>query len=326
MASPIRSASAHASTPDARLTRDSERAPRPAPRPEFGLTDMMLVLMALLWGVNYSFVKYGTSVLDPLVFNSIRVTMAALCLLLVAQLAMRSLDVAQWPSRRHALVLVALGVFGNGVYQVLFVEGIARTRAGDAALLVAASPAFMAILGRLRGTERISLRGVLGIAFSIAGIGLVVLNSSGAAATRQATLVGDAFILVGSVCWAIYTVLLQPHTHRVNGVQLSALTMTGGTLFLLIVAAPALLATPWARVPGAAWGAIAFSGFIALVIGYLLWYRGVRVIGPTRTAMYSNLQPVFAVLAAWIALSETPTAWQGLGAASIMTGILLTRA
>ncbi len=68
-----------------------------------------------------------------------------------------------------------------------------------------------------------------------------------------------------------------------------------------------------------------YSGIGALVIAYIFWYRGVRLIGPTRTAMYSNLQPVIAVIVAWIVLGELPTLWQGVGAASIMSGLLLTR-
>jgi drug/metabolite transporter (DMT)-like permease len=101
--------------------------------------------------------------------------------------------------------------------------------------------------------------------------------------------------------------------------------MVGGSASLLLVAWPAVLATPWRDAPAAAWGAMAYSGIGALVIAYLFWYRGVRIIGPTRTAMYSNLQPVFAVLTAWMVLGEVPTLWQGVGAASIMSGLLLTR-
>jgi drug/metabolite transporter (DMT)-like permease len=61
------------------------------------------------------------------------------------------------------------------------------------------------------------------------------------------------------------------------------------------------------------------------VIAYLFWYHGVRVLGPTRTAMYSNLQPVFAVAFAWLLLGEAITGWQVAGAISIVTGLVLTR-
>ena len=75
----------------------------------------------------------------------------------------------------------------------------------------------------------------------------------------------------------------------------------------------------------AGWGAIAYSGLLALVVAYLFWYRGVRTLGPTRTATYANLQPVIALLVAWLWLAEVPTAAQLVGVVVILGGVLLTR-
>ena len=312
---------------DARLTRSENDLPQARARPDFGLTDVSLLLMALIWGVNYTSVKYGTSVIEPLAFNGVRVTLAAVALVLVAQLAARvfSVEPEGWPRARDAIVLVSLGTLGNGVYQILFVEGIARTRAGDAALLISASPAFIAIIGRLRGSEHVATRGIIGIALSILGMGLVVIGTTNEGGGHRATLLGDSLLLISALCWSVYTVYLQPYTHRIGGIHLSALTMVGGMVPLLAVAAPAMLATNWARVSPLAWGSVAYSGLFALVIAYLFWYAGVRVLGPTRTAMYSNLQPVFAVAVAWLVLGEAITGWQVAGAISIITGLLLTR-
>jgi drug/metabolite transporter (DMT)-like permease len=296
----------------------TEHPPAPVPGRGVWLTDASLFLMALIWGVNFVVVKFATGVLPPLPFNAVRVSLAALTLVLIG--ALRS---QPWPNRKTTLALLGLGVLGNGVYQMLFINGVARTRAGDAALLIAATPAFIALLGRVRGVERIGGKGWVGIVLSIVGIGLV----SGAAALAQTSsaLVGDLLILCGALCWAIYTVLLKPYMNDVDGVKLSALTMVGGALALDLFASRAVVATDWAAAPPAAYGALLFSGLGALVVAYLLWYRGVRIIGPTRTAMYSNLQPVFAVLVAWAVLGELPTVWQGVGAASIMSGLVLAR-
>jgi drug/metabolite transporter (DMT)-like permease len=111
----------------------------------------------------------------------------------------------------------------------------------------------------------------------------------------------------------------------VKGFQLSALTMVGGAVPLALVAAPALAATSWGVLPTLGWLAVFYSGVGSLVVAYYFWYRGVRVLGPTRTAMYSNLQPAIAILVAWLLLGETPTAWQGIGAVCIMSGLILTR-
>jgi drug/metabolite transporter (DMT)-like permease len=292
---------------------------RAASRPGVWLTDATLIAMAVIWGVNFSVVKFGTSLVDPLAYNGVRVALAAALLSAIVLLGSTPL-----PSRKTMLALMGLGVLGNGVYQLLFVEGIAHAKASDAALVIAASPAFIAIIGRIRGVERVSRRGALGIALSITGIGLVALSTAETADSR-ASLVGDLLVLIGSLAWAVYTVLLKPYTERVSGMQLSALTMTGGALSLLVVATPAIIHAPWRTMPPLGWSALLYSGVFALVIAYYFWYRGVRVIGPTRTAMYSNLQPVVGVLMAWVLLHETPTAWQLIGAVSIMSGLLLTR-
>ena len=288
-------------------------------RPGVWLTDISLVLMALIWGVNFSVVKFGTTLVGPLAYNGLRVMLAAVVLMTIVAASKTPL-----PSRRDIVALLALGVLGNGIYQFFFVEGISRTRASDAAIVVAASPAFIAIIGRLRGVERASPRRVMGILLSIAGIALVVFATTRADDGRS-SLAGDLLVLAGSLSWATYTVLLKPYTEHVSGIQVSAFTMAGGAVPLFLVALPAIVHASWSTVPALGWGALFYSAIFALVIAYLFWYRGVRVIGPTRTAMYSNVQPVIAVIVAWVVLSETPTGWQGIGMACIMTGLLLTR-
>lgn len=275
--------------------------------------------MAVIWGVNFSVVKYGVGQISPLAYNGLRVAIAAVALLAVAALAVRE----PWPARRDVLRLLGLGVLGNCVYQIFFIEGIERTGAGTASLILAASPAVIAVMGRVRGSEQITRRGAAGIVLSIAGVGLVMLGTGTAAG--QGSLTGDLLLFVGCVVWALFTVLLVPYTQRVDGVQLSALTMLGGALPMALVAAPELARVAWRDVTPGGWGAVAYSSLAALVVAYLIWYRGVRVIGPTRTALFGNLQPFIALLVAWLWFKEVPTAVQGVGAAAITAGILLTR-
>lgn len=276
--------------------------------------------MALIWGANYVSVKFGTQVVAPLAFNGTRVAIAAVVLLAIVA-ASRGV----WPSRRDCWHLLLLGVLGNGLYQVLFVEGVAYSRAGDAALLLAVAPAFIALIGRIRGVERVGARGIVGIALSIAGIGLVAYGAPQNGAQHHATLWGDLFCLGGAFCWSLYTVLLQPYTKRIDGLTLSAVTMAGGAVPLLAVASPQIAATAWRHLPPLGWGALAYSSLLALVVAYLFWYHGVKVIGPTRTAMYANLQPVVAVIVAWIAFGDVLSPIQVAGAVAIMGGLVLTR-
>ena len=288
-------------------------------RPGVSLTDLLLLLMALIWGVNFSVVKYGTQLVDPLAYNGVRITLAAVALVAIVYALGE-----KWPSPRDIVVALGLGSIGNGFYQIFFVEGVARTRAGDAALVIAATPALIALLSHVLGHERIRRRGAAGIALSMIGMALVVIGGT-SSSQGGATIFGDLLVLGGTVCWAIFAVAFAPLSKRLSGIPLSALTMVGGAIAMLAVSIPAIARTHWRAMPALGWAAIIYSGIGALVIAYLFWYRGVKVLGSTRTAMYSNLQPIFALLFAWFTLGEVPTGWQAIGATSIMTGLVLTR-
>src|SRR5665213_827690 len=268
----------------------------------FGTTDVLLLLMATIWGVNYSVVKYAGHAFGDLAFTWMRVLFATIVLLVAVLLQRKAL-----PRRSDVLRLLALGVIGNGLYQLLFVFGVGRTRVGSAALILAAAPAFIALLGVARGTDHVSRRGWSGIVLSITGVGVVMLGSTTGGAVQGASMLGVLLVFIGVVCWSFYTVGLQSLTHRVDAVQLSALTMVGGMI-------PLAFARPQAM-----------SSVISMGIAYLFWYRGIRVLGPTRTSVYGNLQPIVAILTGWVALGEVPTIWQMAGTVAIIGGIFLTR-
>jgi drug/metabolite transporter (DMT)-like permease len=284
------------------------------------LTEFGLLLMALIWGLNFAVLKYGTTVLEPIAYNAIRMTVGTVVLLALAMV------LAPMPSRGDILRLMLLGVLGHGVYQGLFINGLSMTRAGTAALVVAASPAVIAIVGRAYGVERITTRAVLGIGLSFVGIAIVVLGSaanSGGTGTHR--VLGDLLILGSVVAWAFYTTFLRSFTSRIEGVQIAGWTLLGGTLPILLVALPALSRSDIGAITPLTWGAVLYSGVGALGLAYLFWYRGVRVIGSTKTAMYAQLQPAIALIAAWPLLGERPTLWQIAGSVGVMSGLLLTR-
>ncbi len=287
----------------------------------FGATDLLMFTMALIWAINFSVVKYATQVFDPMVFVTLRVFASGVLLALVMLLKERPrLSRGTW------IRLLLLGVAGHGLYQLCFVGGLARTRAGNAALIVAAAPAFIAITSGLRGLERVRKVTFAGIALSIAGVGLVVIGSSPAAAGGKSTMLGTILVFGGVLCWTVFTIGLQPFTRAVSATQIAGITILGGVVPLLLVTMPNLVRTNWGAVGAGGWLALFYSSVISMVVGYYLWYHGLKVLGATRTAVYTNLQPIIALGVAWIFLSEIPTAWQMIGAATIVSGIFLTRA
>jgi drug/metabolite transporter (DMT)-like permease len=227
-------------------------------------------------------------------------------------------------AKQDAVRLVVLGMLGNGIYQVFFILGQARSRVATTVLMLSAGPALAAMLGRIRGTETLSGQAWNGIALQLVGVSCVVLGAAGATGGRD-SLLGSALVFASSVSWAFFSVMVQPLTKRVHGLQVGAYTMLGGGLVSLLVAIPVMATVDWLNVSAGVWWAMAYSTIGAMVIAYLFWYQGVKTLGPTHTSMYSNMQPLLAMGFAWLSLGESPTKWQLAGATFIMTGLLIAR-
>lgn len=290
------------------------------PQASFGSTDWLLLLMTIIWGSNFTAIKYSLEDLLPLSFNALRFTIASIAMLLMALASGTNFKISRGDGKK----LFALGLLGNTFYQTLFITGMAHTRAGNAALLLATTPLFTAILGRIRKHEYFTARGVTGLLLAFTGIVLIVISGRGEVSLRE-TLLGDGLLLATTICWSLYTVGSNRLVHAYGTMKATTIMMTSGTPLLLLVCAPSLIEQDWARVRPLAWAGLVYSGLFAIAVAYLIWNHGVRKIGATRTAVYSNITPIVALLVAWIALGESPTAGQVAGAVVIFAAIYLVR-
>jgi drug/metabolite transporter (DMT)-like permease len=298
---------------------DAKPSAAAPPRTGFTGTDGLLALMTLIWGVNYIVIKAAFAVFSPLSFNAVRFLLAA-----VTVAAFAWATGARRPTARQLVRLSVVGVLGNTLYQLCYIEGMARTRAGNAALIMAAVPVLTAVSSHLLGHERLRVRDVLGLLLSTAGIAVLVLGS-GASVGLAGPLRGDLLMLLAVIFWTAYTMLAKPLVDSVGPTVTTAWTMCLGAIPLLAICAPAALAQRWSAVTPAAWLGAVFSSIGSLVVAYLIWYRGVERLGATRTAFYSNFSPVVTLAAAWPLLGEVPTLWQMLGAAGIFGSLALIR-
>jgi drug/metabolite transporter (DMT)-like permease len=287
--------------------------------PGLTVTDGLLGLMTLIWGVNYVVIKAAFAVFSPLSFNAVRFSLAVVAVALFA----RAVGARRPPASALARLAV-LGVVGNTLYQLAYIEGMARTRAGNAALIMAAVPVLTAVASHAIGHERLRWRDVAGLALSSAGLAAIVLGS-GAGPGLSGSLTGDLLMVVAVVFWTIYTIGAKPLVDTLGPTVTTAWTMGLGAIPLLVLCAPAAVAQRWGAVTPAAWIGAVFSSLGSLVAAYLIWYRGVERLGSTRTAFYSNFTPVIALLSAWPLLGEEPTLWQLVGAAGIFGALALIR-
>jgi drug/metabolite transporter (DMT)-like permease len=295
--------------------------------------DVFLVLMVVVWGLNYSALKRAFQEIPPPVFNTLRLVIASSVFLMAIRIARKRAAASRSPlasvfytpqelTRRDRWDLVWLGLVGHLAYQLCFVNGLARTTASNGALIFGATPVVVALLSAALGRERVGRLHWIGAALSAAGIYFVVGHGATLGST---TFGGDLLIGLGVICWAAYTIGGMRLMARHSPLFVTGMTMAIGTIPYAIWASPRFAEVNWAAVTPTVWGLLLFGSLGAFCFSYLVWYAAVKQLGPARTSIYSNAIPIVAMVFAALWLGEPITGIKMLGALAVITGVVLTR-
>lgn len=283
--------------------------------------ELLMFFIVFTWGINYAIVKNTLRQMQPLAFNGLRFILASSVLLFAAK--MRGIDMRlTWPEAR---LYCALGFIVTAVYQVLFIEGLARTTAGNASLIVATSPVIIALAGHFMGRERLRLHSALGVFLAFAGLYFVITGKQNSANGASPTLLGDVLSIFAACIWASYTFVSQSIFKGRSTLKVTAYSISFGTIPLLLWCSPSLYAQSWSRVDGFGWIGLIYSGLLSIALSQLLWNYCVAQIGPARTSIFSNFVPIVAMLTGVFFLKEKISVLQATGTLATLSGIALAR-
>ncbi len=287
------------------------------------VTHASLLLTAMLWGGNFTAMRVMLDKLEPLDVVFVRGFGAALFFGLVLLLTGHPLLAMP---RRDLLRLILIGFLGVTVVVLAVTFGQDRLTASLASLIVTSNPIHTTIISRIVLGESLGPSKIAGIGIAFIGLLIVVLfGSANAAPLGVKELSGVLILAIGPFSWAIYTVLSKPYLATYPSVHIAAYTTIFGALpFMLLPLTSGGMLTRIGGMDQRGWLAALFATLISFVLAYILWYRGLRVLTPSQTAVYIYLVPVFGLLFSWAVLGERPTLFLLLGGATILCGVILT--
>ncbi len=279
--------------------------------------DWLLLLLTLIWGSNFSVVKFALSEIPPLSFTALRLVVASGLFLVVMTASGH-----RPPPRRDLGVLLGLAFTGHLLYQLCFMTGLARTSVSNSALIIGSGPIAMALLSVAVGHERLTRWHWIGTILSLYGLWLVVGRPASAGGE---SLLGDLLMVGAVLCWSVYTVGARPLLTRRSPMVVTGYSLVLGTLMFVPFGVADLVRLDWSAVSVGAWAGLVYSAVFALCVAYLIWYMGVQRIGSARTGVYANMVPVVAIVFATLWLGEPLGLRKLTGAAAILAGVALTK-
>ncbi|MDE0370811.1 MAG: DMT family transporter [bacterium] len=266
----------------------------------------------LIWSFSYPVARVGLRHFDPFHLSGLRLVAAALALSVIALPRRVGL-----PERGDRLRVVIAGLVGMTFYLAILYVGLQVVEAASAAILIALTPIFVALLSGPMIGERLTAWGWSGLLLACAGAALVILGQGGGLDLGISSLL----LLVAALAHALYNVLAKSLVARYTPLQVATWSMWVGAVTSL----PLLLSAP-GRVAGAPWDALLsfiFLGVCGSALGFVLWARA--MVGAPAAVVSSALYatPPLSALIGWLLLDERPTIWVVVGGIVVLGAVTM---
>jgi drug/metabolite transporter (DMT)-like permease len=279
-----------------------------------------LLLVMLLWASNVILGRLIAGVWSPFALSVWRWGLALLILLPIAGPALRR----HWSViRRHARLIMLLGLLSVGLFNTLLYVALNYTTAINVALMNSTTPIAILLLSRILIGTRMAPRVIVGVSLGLVGAAIIVTRGDPSTLLQLRFNIGDLIQSVAVLIWALYSVLLQRHPVPLPPLVLQlAMTAVGVPVLCLIFLA---MPSHGVELPRH-WSDGLMLAYLALGVSLgstLLWNTSIARVGARVAGFFNYLTPPIVAVLSVLILDEHLRPFHGVGFVLILCGILL---
>jgi drug/metabolite transporter (DMT)-like permease len=271
-----------------------------------------LVALAAIWSLSMVFVRVLAEPLGPVWIATLRMLIAGVALCAFFAIVGYRADV-----RAHWRAYLFVGAINSAAPFVLFAWAAQTLPASYLVVLNTAAPMFTALLAALVLGE--PLGAAKGGGLVVGAIGVALVSGAGPLAPTPAVLAAVAASLAGALCYAIAGLWLKRHGAGLEPQAMAGWSQLFAGAAMLPIALPFPIPgpmTPWG------WANLAALALLCSAVAYLLYFRLIRDIGPTRAMTVTFLMPALGMLWGVLFLDERVTTAMLAGAALVVAGTI----
>ena len=257
-------------------------------------TPAELLLLGAIWGGSFLFMRVAAKPFGAFVLVDIRLALGALVMLPFLWRDRAAFTRRIWPK------LALIGLVNSAIPFLLFAWAAQYAPAAVGAICNAMTVLFAALVAFLFFGEKIGMRRALALLTGFAGVVLLATSKVGGLSVGWAVLAGASAALL----YGVGLNLVRRHM-----AHLPPAASAGSTLGCSAILLAPFAATHWptASISAAAWFSAIALGVLCTGLAFLMYYRLIQRIGPTRTAVVTYLVPLFGAAFAWLFLDEPVT-------------------
>jgi drug/metabolite transporter (DMT)-like permease len=274
------------------------------------------VLLALLWGSSFLFMREGAQAFGAFATAWVRVTLAALMLTPVL-IWRKELPVLHAHWRPAALS----GLLNSGLPFACYAYALMHITTGMSSILNATTPLFGALIAWVWLGDKLNATRTLGLALGFTGVVLLASDVPGGISFQAGgSGLAIAACLLATFCYGIAGSFTKRYLQNVPSIVSTTGSLWGASIGLAI---PALLTWPSEMPTLHAWAALGIAGLFCTALAYVLYFRLMTRTGPARAMTVTYLIPVFANFFGVVFLDEVVTHWMMGCAVVIVMGTAL---
>lgn len=278
----------------------------------------LLFLVMLFWGFNVSAVKTLVTYFDPLSLTAIRVFVAGITVLIMAYF----MNIFRLPTKQELLTIGYLGIFNVIAHHVFLSLGLKYTSGVNAGLILGSGPLITMMLSILILHDKITRLRIGG--FILGFIGIVITSIFGTGGLTMLSM-GDLMVFISILTQAFSFILISKLNPNFDPRLLTGYMLVSGSIIIFIIG---LLyegnISQFANLFSWKLGSIfLFSAIFCTAFGHMTYNYAIKKVGPAESAIFINLNTLFALLGATVFLGDPILKHHIIGLILIIIGIFL---
>ena len=231
--------------------------------------------------------------------------------------------ISEWDIlKKNILYLFITSLLGITIFNTIIYFAAHTTTAINLSLISITFPVFIVILSRIFLSELITKNKGIGIILVVSGVVLLISKGDFSILLNISFAIGDVWMLVASLTFAIYTILLKRKPKKLSIWAFQLSTFILGLIFLFPFFIWEQVTTPSVEYDIKAVCSILYVGIFASLSAFVLWNKAIMAIGPTKAGMIYYTLPIFSGFLAYLFLKEDISILHFYCVLLIVSGIL----
>ncbi|PKR77836.1 EamA family transporter [Halalkalibacillus sediminis] len=278
----------------------------------------LLLIVMLMWGLNVSALKVLVDAIDPILLTSVRVFTAGVAVLILCAF----MGIFRLPMKHEWLIIFYLSIFNVILHHTFIAVGLERTSGVNAALILGLMPLVTVVMALIILRQRVTVVRVIG--FILGFVGVAITTLTGAEGLAGVSL-GDLIVFLGVVVQGFSFVLISKLKPTFDPRLITGYLLVFGSLFIFGLSM--ILGSELKEINQLFdWklgSVFLFSAILATAFGHMTYNFAIKKVGPAESAIFINLNTLFAIIGASVFLNEVITIYHFAGFVMILSGVFI---